>query len=69
MMTKLQSIDTERLGLEEGSRVDTWISLGEISRIEGVDGLTGGTWGQEQEDQMLYRDRAEGQNAGRGSWT
>jgi hypothetical protein len=33
MIAKLQSIDPERLDIKEGTREDTWISLGEKNRF------------------------------------
>ena len=34
MITKLLSTDQKRLGTEEGSREDLWISLGRENRID-----------------------------------
>lgn len=39
-LLKLQSVDPERLGIEEGMEEDTWISLGGRNRI-GLMGVLG----------------------------
>lgn len=44
MITNLQSVDPERLGIEKGSRGDKWVSLGGGNRIDFIDGLEAGRY-------------------------
>ena len=66
MITKLQSIDHKRLGTEEGTWGDTWISLGRGNRIDfmiesGWDTNGGIMWGELKE--IGLRERMRGRNS------
>lgn len=42
MITNLQSVDPERLGIDKGTRGDKWVSLGGGNTIDFIDGLETG---------------------------
>lgn len=42
MITNLQSVKPERLGIEKGTRGDKWVSLKKGNRIDFIDGLEAG---------------------------
>lgn len=70
MICKPQSIDSERLCLEEGSRGDKWISLGRENGKYITSGqLPGGGTEMGGPGWKEGGDWLEGENAGRVSWS
>ena len=63
MITKLQSIDPERLSKEVGSRGHAWISLGRGNRIDFM-GELGEVEYRRGRGQVLGKDRMEGEREG-----
>lgn len=64
MKTKLQSIDPERVGKEEGSRQDAWIFLENNNRIGFAGGLGAGGDGSKRDQdavEMRYREPVQGE--------
>ena len=68
MITKVQSVDLERLGIEEGTCGGTSIFLGGGNRIDFMGGLGMREWEQEDQVKRGMGEGVERRSMWRDSW-